>query len=496
MQKKSSSGIQSPVGAPPPAPKANRGLLKSFNGSMLILVNKNSDAFETVDPERKGTNTGSRPGSLFRPSDLFSQARSSASSFGSRGSFSGWFPIRPTSAPLDEHSEASPINSPSGSRTSRSRSIAEDADQEKERTSSASLVVSIRKKKLDFAKKIRNKFVKRPSNLSKQEIFANQQQGKTLPSYITLLAPTTTPVRTVNHDPLASVHAANTTPSQDEKQDARETTFTSASASTATKDEVAYQNEIGDHQNEGDSETEEKAKDSPIASSEEQDDFNIRSDLLRAADKETVEILTSRIGNRAAAKTVVRIARAGEAWMREDAPRLQCLKEITQGYKHRTSREGTSSDEVQYSCLFYGEKQPKIALDRYLGRLVRYLDAFTEGNGGVDSMGIMCLLGGVVLIDRMAERTNFCLDSMNTHRVFMIATLAAFKMLDDEPCSNGYYANVGGVELAELNMLEATFLKALEFDVNLTPQTMRSVMSEFFGDALATKLYVSWYENH
>jgi len=207
------------------------------------------------------------------------------------------------------------------------------------------------------------------------------------------------------------------------------------------------------------------------------------------------------LGTKKSAKTVVRIARAGEAWMREDMSSLlkvgqKRAPKVSHFAEKKIDGEASAGDDaVEYSGLFYGEKRPKIALDRYLGRLVRYLDSFSEGDAGIESMGILSLLGAVILIDRMAGKTNFHLDPMNTHRVFMIATLVAFKTLDDEPCSNEYYANVGGVELAELNVLEATFLKALNFEASLHSTDIVKAMSEFSGAIATSTLFETWYEN-
>ena len=218
---------------------------------------------------------------------------------------------------------------------------------------------------------------------------------------------------------------------------------------------------------------------------------NFRGNLLESADQETIEVLTSRIGDHDSACIVVRVARAAEAWMREDTRFIQ----QTGVNPAKLSLQSPRPEDETINCFFYGEKRPKIALDRYLGRLVRYLDSFSEDVPGPDSMGILCLLGACVLIDRIASRNRFDLDAMNTHRMFMIAVLVAFKVLDDEPCSNEYYSGVGGVELAELNHLEIQFLKTLDFtDVSVRGAEIKACMNEFAGKTATRDAFNKFFE--
>jgi len=136
------------------------------------------------------------------------------------------------------------------------------------------------------------------------------------------------------------------------------------------------------------------------------------------------------------------------------------------------------------TTVFYGAKVPRIRLDKYLARLVRYVDAYVDETSSVFSTGAYCLLWGAALIDRLARVRGLRVDPMNVHRLFMVATLVAFKMVDDEPCSNEYFANVGGVDLAELNQLEGSLLVGLEFRACVAPSELRAAFDEFCPGAL------------
>ena len=125
---------------------------------------------------------------------------------------------------------------------------------------------------------------------------------------------------------------------------------------------------------------------------------------------------------------------------------------------------------------FYGTKMPKIRLDKYLARLARYIDSFNDEAPCGTSTGMCCLAWSMVLMDRLARRRGLHVDPMNVHRLFMTASLLAFKTIDDEPCNNAYFANVGGVDLDELNRLEARMLVLLDFRTNVSAEDLREAM--------------------
>ena len=129
--------------------------------------------------------------------------------------------------------------------------------------------------------------------------------------------------------------------------------------------------------------------------------------------------------------------------------------------------EGEGNETLTRS--FYGERQPKIPLNKYLARLVSYIDSFKdEERMGLRGWGFLALLGGLILLDRFKLRNpGFRLDTMNAHRMIMTAVLIAFKVIDDECCSNDYFSGVGGVELKELNALEQNFILTIKFDLNI-----------------------------
>lgn len=118
---------------------------------------------------------------------------------------------------------------------------------------------------------------------------------------------------------------------------------------------------------------------------------------------------------------------------------------------------------------FYGVKQPKISLDKYICRLVRYLNSYYDHEPGLDSTGIKSVIVAALYIDRIRDMNpDFVLNSMNVHRLLLAAVVVANKIMEDDHPSNEFMAGVGGVELKELNALEVSFCDGISFQLNVS----------------------------
>eukprot|EP01065_Artemidia_motanka_P041251 TRINITY_DN5316_c0_g1_i1.p1 TRINITY_DN5316_c0_g1~~TRINITY_DN5316_c0_g1_i1.p1 ORF type:complete len:208 (+),score=64.94 TRINITY_DN5316_c0_g1_i1:309-932(+) len=118
-----------------------------------------------------------------------------------------------------------------------------------------------------------------------------------------------------------------------------------------------------------------------------------------------------------------------------------------------------------HSC-FECARQPRVTIRSYLQHLEKY--------GGVAQD---CLSAAVVYIARYAHATGAAVDSRNVHRLMITAFVLAAKTRDDFFYTNGYYAEVGGVTLAELNRMEAAFLCALDWDLHLEQEDVDAVIA-------------------
>ena len=121
---------------------------------------------------------------------------------------------------------------------------------------------------------------------------------------------------------------------------------------------------------------------------------------------------------------------------------------------------------------FHSRSAPGISVLDYLRRIIR----FTKVEKSI-------LLLTLHYVDQMCARTTlFNLSSLTAHR-FIIASIAvASKGLCDTFCTNSLYARVGGISLAELNILEREFLRGIDWRLTCT----REVLQEYYINLVRT----------
>jgi hypothetical protein len=136
---------------------------------------------------------------------------------------------------------------------------------------------------------------------------------------------------------------------------------------------------------------------------------------------------------------------ASRVFINSVAPVLEHLCEMT------ADRGPTSFD---------GVKPPPIDLQQYIQRLYSYIPCSSH-----------CFVFAIIYVDRVLRANpRFKLSDLNVHRTFFTALVVASKFYDDEYYSNSWYGRVGGVNAKELNLLEVSFLKLIQFRLAVTPQ--------------------------
>lgn len=74
-----------------------------------------------------------------------------------------------------------------------------------------------------------------------------------------------------------------------------------------------------------------------------------------------------------------------------------------------------------------------------------------------------CFIVSLIYIDRLCQQSVISLSILNVHRVLITAICVAAKFLDDAYYPNGFYSQLGGIPVKELNSLEVEFLYGLNF---------------------------------
>ncbi|GBG26887.1 Cyclin-U4-1 [Hondaea fermentalgiana] len=156
---------------------------------------------------------------------------------------------------------------------------------------------------------------------------------------------------------------------------------------------------------------------------------------------------------------------------------------------------------------FRGSERPSFRFRDYLARLVHYLGAWKQekatphmggkrssadevegaealgevGSPGSD-VGLRSLLIALIYTDRIHQvYPRARISTFNMHRIILAGMLLAVKFTEDRKVSNRFWAQVGGLELAELNHLEFQLCALLKFDLFIHPdeyETCSSMVSQ------------------
>ncbi|CAA3005369.1 cyclin-U4-1-like [Olea europaea var. sylvestris] len=134
---------------------------------------------------------------------------------------------------------------------------------------------------------------------------------------------------------------------------------------------------------------------------------------------------------------------------------LQRVAETNDVFRHLNS---------QKISIFHGLTRPAISVYGYLQRIFKY--AYCSPS---------CYITAYIYLDRFAKKQPLLpINSFNVHRLLITSVLVSAKFMDDIFYNNAYYAKVGGISTAEMNLLEVDFLFGLGFQLNVTPQTFHT----------------------
>lgn len=124
---------------------------------------------------------------------------------------------------------------------------------------------------------------------------------------------------------------------------------------------------------------------------------------------------------------------------------------------------------------FHALRAPSISVKSYLERIAKYANCSGE-----------CFVLALVYIDRLIQRNNFVINSLNVHRILITSVMLAAKFFDDHYYNNTYYAKIGGVPRNEMNLLELEFLFLVNFSLYLDPNEYQKYHTELCSDNTQT----------
>lgn len=121
------------------------------------------------------------------------------------------------------------------------------------------------------------------------------------------------------------------------------------------------------------------------------------------------------------------------------------------------------ADQPKRPSRFHSTAAPSVGVDAYLTRLHKYFRCCDA-----------CFISSLVYVDRIVKlHPEFSVNSLTIHRLLATSVVLSAKFHDDVYYSNAYYAKVCGLSLKELNMLEALFIKMLNWKLDVSPEEYR-----------------------
>jgi hypothetical protein len=120
---------------------------------------------------------------------------------------------------------------------------------------------------------------------------------------------------------------------------------------------------------------------------------------------------------------------------------------------------------------FQSVSLPKVSISSYSSRIYKYLRC-------TDECFVLCM----VYIDRVVKaHQGLEVTDLTCHRLFFISAVVAAKFHDDMYAGNDYFAKVGGLDLEELNALEAEFLQLLDWKLYVGASEYNSKLQTLRG---------------
>ena len=108
----------------------------------------------------------------------------------------------------------------------------------------------------------------------------------------------------------------------------------------------------------------------------------------------------------------------------------------------------------QSKMIFSANSIPGISIKDYLIRIQTY-----------SCIEKSTLIISLILIDQICKKTNLILTYYNIHRILFGAILISIKYNEDSYYENKFYAEIAGVKLKEIKIIEYSILEIIDFNV-------------------------------
>lgn len=128
------------------------------------------------------------------------------------------------------------------------------------------------------------------------------------------------------------------------------------------------------------------------------------------------------------------------------------------------------------ACLtaFHSVSTPSVFISVYFERVAKFGECSAE-----------VLVEAIMNINRILfYQPAFHINNLNIHRLIAASLLVTAKFKDERHYNNAHYAKIGGLEVKEMNYLEAKFLVLMNFDLHIKSEAVASFWAELHDATL------------
>jgi len=143
-------------------------------------------------------------------------------------------------------------------------------------------------------------------------------------------------------------------------------------------------------------------------------------------------------------------------------------------------KQSMSFNKSSVTNLFETTSLVDMPLDEYLYRLVKYVNAWTGETGGKETSGAKCLVMAIMYLE--CHGLYSLITRQNLHSVMMAAMLGAIKFIEDLNITSIFWAQVAGMTVQEVNLLERQFLTLVNYELFIDPDVFEEYVKLLLVD--------------
>lgn len=138
------------------------------------------------------------------------------------------------------------------------------------------------------------------------------------------------------------------------------------------------------------------------------------------------------------------------------------------------NRKQTNEKPINKNDILYSNKIPLISIKNYFIRIVKYSKIHND-----------TLILIIIYIKRFIIKEKFIISFSNIYKLILGCSVLAIKYNESRIYKNSFYAEIGGFELKEFNLIEINLFRRLDFDLFIFDFEYNDVIKKIINEKLS-----------